>query len=144
VGKRMNIKDIPADYAEFERFSQEYERRHYTFAECNQRVGTATREMFVRWLPRPFAPLVRSAIHGLLDDPLREAFGFPKPSRLMRWLVPASLRLRARALRWLPRRKRPVLRTELKRGLYPAGHVIEDLGPPAGTSFDLNPPDMLR
>jgi ER-bound oxygenase mpaB/B'/Rubber oxygenase, catalytic domain len=130
VGRRMNIRDIPGEYAVFEQFSNEYERTHYRFAESNQRVGTATREMFVRWMPRLFAPLVRSAIHGLLDEPLLGAFGFPRPSRFMRWLVPASLRLRARVLRFLPRRRQPRMRTAMRRSLYPDGYEIENLGPP--------------
>jgi hypothetical protein len=56
-------------------------------------------------------------------------FGFPRPSRSIRWLVPTVLRLRARMVRLLPRRQRPFLRTELKRGTYPAGYAIEQLGP---------------
>ena len=92
VGRRMNIRDIPADYDTFERFNREYEQRHYRFTESSRRVGTATRELFVSWFPAVLAPVVRSVIHALLDDPLLEAFGFPRPSRAMRWLVAAGLR----------------------------------------------------
>jgi hypothetical protein len=130
VGERMNIKDIPERYEELERFNVEYERKHYVFAESNRRVGEATREMFVGWFPRPFAPLTRRAIHALLDAPLIEAFGFPKPSRFLRWLVNGALKLRAKVLRVLPPRSKPRLRTEMKRGVYPQGYVIEQLGPP--------------
>jgi uncharacterized protein (DUF2236 family) len=129
VGALMNIRDVPADYAAFEAFNRAYERAHFRFAEATQRVGTATREMFVRWFPRPLAPIVRSAIYALLDEPLREAFGFPAPSRFMRWFVPAALRWRARWVRWLPARRRPRRRTEMRRSLYPSGYVIEELGP---------------
>jgi len=131
VGRRMNIRDIPASFDTFERFNRDYERQHYRFTEANQRVGAATRELFVRWFPRPLAPLVRSAIYALLDDPLREAFGFPPGPRWTRWLVPVALRLRARLLRFLPARPRPRLRTELRHRTYPAGYTIEQLGPPA-------------
>src|SRR2546425_1239722 len=72
VGRRMNIRDIPADFDTFERFNREYERRHYRFTGANQRVGAATRELFVRWFPRPLAPAVRSTIYALLDDALLE------------------------------------------------------------------------
>jgi uncharacterized protein (DUF2236 family) len=136
VGRRMNIRDIPDSFAAFERFNRDYERQHYRFTEANQRVGAATRELFARWLPRPLAPLVRSTIHALLDDPLLEAFGFPRPSRLMRRLVPAALRLRGRLARFLPARRRPRLRTELGHRSYPAGYTIERLGPPGAP-----PPD---
>ncbi|HUG91178.1 MAG TPA: oxygenase MpaB family protein [Planctomycetaceae bacterium] len=130
VGRRMSIRDIPAEYETFERFNREYERQHYRFTETNQRVGAATRDLFVSWFPRVLSPLVRSAIYALLDEPLIEAFGFPRPSRVMRRLIPAALRLRARAVRFLPPRRRPRLRTAMTHRAYPAGYEIERLGPP--------------
>ena len=75
-------------------------------------------------------PAVRTAIYALLDEPLLDAFGFPRPSRALRAGVRGSLKLRARLLRWLPRRRRPLLRTEMRHRTYPAGYRIEDLGPP--------------
>lgn len=129
VGRRMNIRDLPSDYAAFEKFNRDYERQHFRFSEPSGRVGMATREMFVSWFSRLLAPVTRSAIHALLDDPLREAFGFPRPARFMRRLAPAMLRLRARVVRWLPDRRRPQLRTEMERKLYPQGYTIEQLGP---------------
>jgi hypothetical protein len=133
VGRRMNIKDLPDSYEDFERYNIEYERTHYHYTDANHRVGTATREMFVSWFPWLPRPLVRSAIHALMDDPILDGFGFPRPSRLTRRLVTGGLRLRARVLRWLPPRRRPRLRTEMKHPSYPGGYVIEQLGPP-GTS----------
>jgi hypothetical protein len=130
VGRRMNIKDIPAEYGAFEQFNREYEQRHFRFTDANQRVGTATRELFVGWFPRLLAPTVRTTIHALLDDPLREAFGFPRPSHLMRRVVAGSLRLRARLVRLLPARQRPLLRTTGRPPTYPRGYAIEQLGPP--------------
>jgi hypothetical protein len=130
VGRRMNIRDIPGDMAAFEKFSSGYEREHFRFTETNRQVGSATRELFASWFPSPLAPLVRRGIHAFLDEPLREAFGFPRPSPLLRWLVGASLKLRGKLLRFLPRRRRPVLRTEMKQRTYPCGYQIEKLGPP--------------
>jgi ER-bound oxygenase mpaB/B'/Rubber oxygenase, catalytic domain len=130
VGRRMGIKDIPDRYEDFECYNVEYEKKNYRFVESNRRVGEATREMFVGWFPRLFAPLTRSSIHALLDDSLIEGFGFPKPSGFMRWLVNTTLKLRAKVLRFLPPRSKPRLRTEMKRGVYPQGYVIEQLGPP--------------
>jgi hypothetical protein len=40
------------------------------------------------------------------------------------------LRLRARIIGWLPRRRCPLLRTEMKQRTYPDGYTIERLGPP--------------
>jgi hypothetical protein len=136
VGRRMGIREIPDDYEAFEQFNRDYERRHFRFTEENRRVGTATRELFVGWLPRPFAPLVRSTIHALLDDPLLEAFGYPRPSAGMRRFVRAGLRFRGRLAALLPPRKHPRLRTEMTHPSHPGGYTIEDLGPP-GRSLTL-------
>ncbi len=130
VGRRMKIENLPADYAAFERFNRDYEQRHFRYTQANERVGAATVELFVSWFPRMLSPVVRLAIYALLDPPLIRAFGFPEPSRLMRRLVPATLRLRARAVRLLPQRRRPRLRTGMKHPSYPAGYKIEQLGPP--------------
>src|SRR5439155_5976468 len=130
VGRRMNIQRLPSDYDSFERFNVDYERTHYYFTEANHRVGAATRELFASWFPRLLRPLVRRTIYAMLDDPLIKAFGFPEPSPPWRRLVSAALRSRALCLRWLPRRRRPVLRTELTQRSYPDGYQIERLGPP--------------
>jgi ER-bound oxygenase mpaB/B'/Rubber oxygenase, catalytic domain len=132
VGRRMNIKELPADYQSFEEFNVAYERRHFRYDDCNQRVGRATLEMFASWFPRPLRPLVRQALYAVMDEPVRAGFGFPRPHALFGWLVPAGLRLRARALRWLLRRRRPLLRTAMKHRSHPSGYRIEQLGPPAG------------
>jgi hypothetical protein len=130
VGRRMNIQDLPANYASFEEFNQEYERTHFCFTESNQRVGTATREMFASWFPRLLRPVIRPAIHALLDDEVIRSFGFPQPWRVTRWLLGGGLRMRAVLLRWLPRRRQPFLRTAMKHRTYPDGYQIEKLGPP--------------
>lgn len=131
VGRRMGIHDIPESYQAFERFNIEYERAHFRHTEAAQRTGTATREMFCHWFPAPVRPVVRRAIHALLDDAVIEAFGFPKPSRLMRRVVAAALRLRGHFARLLPARRRPRLRSEMRHRSYPQGHRVAELGPPA-------------
>ena len=133
VGRRMNIRDIPASYNAFERFNRDYENTHYRFTEANQRVGAATRELFVSWFPNVLAPVVRSAIYALLDDRVIDAFGFPQPSRLVRALVSGALRLRGRAAHLMPPRRSARLRTEMRHPTYPDGYVIEHLGPPGAS-----------
>jgi hypothetical protein len=130
VGRRMKIRDIPADYQSFERFNREYEQTNYRFSETNQRVGATTRELFVSWFPGLLAPLVRCTIYCLLDEPLLDAFGFVRPSPLMRFIVPRMLCMRGRVAGLLPPRKHPRRRTELEHPTYPDGYVIEQLGPP--------------
>jgi hypothetical protein len=129
VGRRMNIQDIPAGYDELERYNVAYERTHFRYTEANHRVGVATRDLFLSWFPRLLHPLVRPAIYSVMDDPLLAAFGFPRPAPLTRRFVTGMLKARARLLRWLPRRRRPRLRTEMKHPSYPTGYRIEDLGP---------------
>ena len=129
VGCAMNISGIPDSLEAFERFNRDYERAHYRFKETNRRIGTATVELFAGWFPKPMAPLVRRAVYALLDDPLIEAFGFPKPSAFMRWLVPRLVRLRGRLAGFVPRRRAPRLRSEMLRPSYPEGHTIERIGP---------------
>jgi hypothetical protein len=130
VGRHMGINDLPEDYDAFESFNIEYERTHYRRTEASHRVGMATRDLFVSWFPRWLHGLVRQAIHAMLDDPLIDAFGFPMPSRVTRRLVEGALKLRARMLRWLPARRRPRLRTAMRRPTYPHGYRVEHLGPP--------------
>jgi hypothetical protein len=130
VGRRMHIRDIPACYEEFERYSADYERENYRFTETNHRVGVAVRDMFKSWFPRWTRPLVERGIYAFMDDPLLRAFGFPEASPGMRRLVETALRARARVLRVLPRRSRPLLRTAMTQRSYPEGYRIEQLGPP--------------
>ena len=129
IGRRMNIKDIPTDYDEFEKFNRYYEKTHFRFSETNRRVGAATRELFVNWFPSLCAPLVRRSINALLDDSLIEVFGFDRPSAIMRRTVTGVLRLRGIAAGLLPPRRHPRLHTDLRYPSYPDGYVIEELGP---------------
>ena len=130
VGERMRIRDLPDDFDAFERFSLAYEAEHFRFTNANQHVALATRELFAGWFPRPLRPLVRRSIHGLLDPSLRVAFGLPEAPKWLAWTTQRALRARALALHWLPKRRRPVLRTKIARVDYPQGYEIESLGPP--------------
>jgi hypothetical protein len=133
VGKRMNIQQIPDRIEDLEQYNLEYEQARYRSVETNRRVGAATRDMFLSWFPAPLRPMARPAMYAIMDEPLIEAFGFPRPSRTLRWLVAKSLKLRARLLRLLPPRRRPVLRTEMRQRTYPRGYQIDTLGPPQAT-----------
>jgi hypothetical protein len=70
----------------------------------------------------------------LLDEHVVEALDLVRPTRGERRGVELALRLRARAVRHLPPRRRPRLRTTMRRRSYPSGYAIDELGPsPAGT-----------
>jgi hypothetical protein len=128
VGERMRIRDIPADYGEFERFNRNYEAQHFRYSESNRRIGIATRELFKSWFPAWTRPLVECGIHAFMDDTLLEAFGFPKPSPIFRRMLEMLLKLRGRLLQLWPRRTQPLLRTAMTPTTYPCGYRIEDLG----------------
>ncbi|MFL5344216.1 MAG: oxygenase MpaB family protein [Hyalangium sp.] len=134
VGRRMNIHDIPSTPEALERFNVEYERTHFRYSESNRRIGEATRELFLGWyLPRPLRRLGRPFVHAMMDDPLREAFGFPRPSAPVSLAVRSLLRARSHALRYFPERRQPRLVTRLPHASYPRGYEIEQLGPPPGS-----------
>jgi hypothetical protein len=130
VGRRMAIRDIPPTHEAFEQWSLEHERSHFRYDDANNRIATATRELFVSWAPAPLRPMVRVAIHGMLDDTLLESFGFPHPPRAVRALVAGSLRLRGRMLRLFPARTSKDFITAKPQRSWPNGYEIGQLGPP--------------
>lgn len=129
IGLRMGIRDVPDDFQVLEAYNVEYEAKHFRYAESNARVGQATRELFVSWYPRILAPLVRAAVHGMLEDPLREAFGFPRAPRVVRAAVHAALQLRRRVLALLPAPQVANLIPDKPRPTYPDGYDIGRIGP---------------
>ena len=129
VGKRMGIREIPESYEKLQQFASDYERDNFRFAETNQRIGAATRDLFASWMPRIFAPMVRW-IYALLDDAMLASFGFPRPFGFMRQLVSGALKLRGRIVWILPVRKTPNFFTDRRNRTYPRGYEIAELGPP--------------
>ncbi len=132
IGRRMNIKDIPKEYAELERYNRAYERTHFRYTPANHGVAARLRDTFLGWfLPAPVRRLGQPFVYAMMDEPLLEAFGFPKPAPALRRLVEESLRARARLVRELPERRRPRQRTQggIRHRTYPHGYRIEDLGP---------------
>ena len=129
VGRRMAIKEIPDSYDEFQVYNEEYERREFRPTPEARRVGEATRDMFLAWFPGLPKRFGAQAIYALMDDPLREAFGFPRPPRAVRAAVESALRARARVVALLPPRRRPRLRTKRRTRTYGRRWEIETLGP---------------
>ncbi len=136
VGMRMRIRDIPPGYEEFERFSRVYETQHFRYADTNRRVAAAVMTMFKGWFPRWLKPLADASIRAMMDPAMLEGFGLDPPPRPIRWWVATMLRTRAVTLRYLPKRRRPRLRTQLKHPSYPQGYAINQLGPPRNVDLD--------
>ena len=130
VGRRMNIADIPPSHEAFEAWSRAHEQTWFRYHETNQRIATATRELFVSWAPGPLRPAVRVAIHGMLDDAMRDAFGFPRAPAWVERAVSGSLRARARLLRFFPASKRKDFITGRPQRSWPGGYRLSQLGPP--------------
>ncbi len=134
VGARMAIKNIPPTIEEFEGFKQDYERERFRYEASNRRVADATLQVLQNWYPKPLRPIVRQVVYAMLDEPLRRAFGYPKPLPLMRLAVHGSLLLAAKLLRFLPPRREPFLLTRAAHRSYPDGYQLDNLGPPDITS----------
>ncbi|KAK9763543.1 hypothetical protein K7432_009672 [Basidiobolus ranarum] len=144
IGARMGIQDIPDSYEGMFQFNTEYEERHMVFHPVNHKVAIATRDLFVSKIPRILHPFSHSAVYALMDDRLRIAMGFEKPSAWLIRSIEAAMFVRAWFIRnWmLPRRKcqRRTPTHANKDGMYvPKFHVfdrtyengyrIQDLGP---------------
>jgi ER-bound oxygenase mpaB/B'/Rubber oxygenase, catalytic domain len=129
VGRRMGMRELPGSYEQFERFNIDYEKTYFCFTEAARQVGSATLEMFAGWFPRPLRFLVRRSMYAVMEEPLLDAFGFPRPWRSTRAVVCGALKSRAWFLRLLPARRKPLLRTQLKHPTYPEGYRIDELGP---------------
>lgn len=129
VGERMNMHDIPQSIEAFERFHKAYEREHFVYSASNQRVAEGTIAIFLSWYPQWTHPLIREVIYALLDDPLRVAFGFPKPHSTLEALVVGGLKAAAIGLRYAPPRKTPFHLTQQPNRTYPQGYDIEQMGP---------------
>jgi hypothetical protein len=125
----MAIEGIPASYAELEALNEGYELRQFRRTEQSERVGRATRDMFLAWFPWLPKRLGAQAIYAVMDDRLLDAFGFPRPPRTLRAAVEYTLRARARVVALLPTRRRPRLRTRRRTRTYGRDWEIEALGP---------------
>lgn len=124
VGRRMAIRDVPETYEAFERFNVDFERERFAFSEGGRRVADATLRMFARGVPG-----ARRALCAVLDEPLLTALRLERPTRAERRIAAAALRARSAVVRRLPPRRRPRIRTALRRPSYPRGWTIEQLGP---------------
>lgn len=107
VGDRMGIVHIPPTFAEFAAFNEAYEAQRFCYSPDNQAVGTATVRLMQSWVPGAIAPVVPRAVNALVDDRMREALGWPTPSRVLQSLLAAGLAGRRRLWRYLPRRRQP-------------------------------------
>lgn len=128
VGERMNIQDIPQTLEAYEAFQQEYERENFQYHKTNHQLAEMTIGLYESWYPAFLRPLIREVAVSLMDDPMREAFGLPKPHGFMRWLVNKGLAFGYGLLRFMPPRTEPYRYTALPSRTYPQGFTPDELG----------------
>ncbi|MGC5249693.1 oxygenase MpaB family protein, partial [Gordonia sp. DT219] len=82
LGKHMAIKDIPDTYEAFERFLDAYEREHFSYSPRSREVADSTLALLATFMPFRLLPrwLVRRLSYALMDDPLLDAFRYPRPT----------------------------------------------------------------
>jgi hypothetical protein len=129
LGRLMGIRDVPDTYEGFAALMDDYELQTYVHDPKARAVADSTLDLFVTFYPRPLRPLMRRFSIALLDDHLREAFGYSRPPRWFQRLAHGSLAARGRLLRLFPARRRPSMLQDTHRiRSYPGGFMIEHLG----------------
>lgn len=129
LGKFMGIGQIPADYEEFAAFMDEYEAEHFAFDPGAKRVADTTLSLLLTFYPWVPDRLMHAFSRALMDEPLRRALGYGRPSWPISFLAPRALRLRGRLLRLFPARVRPKQLDDIRWiRSYPDGYQIDQLG----------------
>ena len=129
LGRRMDIKDVPATFEGFEEVMDSYEAAHFAYDAGGRRVADATlalmRTFYARPLRRPAGVFARA----LMDEPLRAAFRYDAPPAPVQRLSRGALRARGVVLRAFPARRRPKTVQDISWiRSYPDGYEIDRLG----------------
>ncbi len=129
VGKLMGIKDIPATFEEFETLLDDYEAEHFAFDVKSRAVADATLGLFETFYPKFARKSANMVLRALMDDHLREAFGFAKPPAPVVFLSRKALTARARFVALKPARKKPKLIEDYREfRTYSEDVKIDELG----------------
>jgi hypothetical protein len=139
LGRHMGIKDLPVTYDGFAQLMDAYEAEHFAYDEGARRVADATLDLLTTFPPNHRLPsrFVRSVAFALMDDPLLDAFRYPRPQPAFRRAVRLGMKARAAVVRRKRPRTSPVLAQDLPQvRSYPRGFDVTKLGtfPAAGPS----------
>ncbi|MCW2786801.1 MAG: L-aspartate oxidase [Marmoricola sp.] len=129
LGELMGIKDLPTTYDAYERLHDDYEAENFSPAPSNTRVADASLQIVLNWYPRPVRPLIRRVMIAVLDEPLVDALGYDRQPAWFVRAVRTGLRLRGRAMRFVPPRAAANPYRHDASRTYPFGYVLSDLGP---------------
>ncbi len=129
VGKRMGIKNLPEDLQSFESFFKDYEEKHFRKTATTEEISGYTMNLLLGfYLPKSLWFLGKPVLASFMDKPLLRAVNINEPPTFLRKLVLFSMKIRSKIIYLLPERKKPFLRTKIKRPTYPDGYKIEELG----------------
>ncbi len=131
LGRYMGIKQIPTTHDDFALFMDTYERTHFAHDAGARAVADSTLNLFCTFPPNNFAPAVavKHFALALMDDPLLDAFGYRRPTRIERILSIGALKVRARIIRFFPPRSTPKYARDLPNiRSYPNGYQVDQLG----------------
>lgn len=77
---------------ELEEWQLKYEAEQMVYADTNRKIADLTVALLLEQYPRLLWPVMRLLIFAMLDDRLREAFGYPEQPQWLRRLAKASLK----------------------------------------------------
>jgi hypothetical protein len=131
LGRHMGIRDLPATHEEFADAMDAYEAARFAPDPRSREVSEATLSLMQTFPPFHLLPAAasRRAALALMDDPLLDAFGYPRPTRLERTVVRGGLRARGRVVRLMRPRREPATIEEVANvRSYPDGYDVAELG----------------
>ncbi|MEZ5054571.1 MAG: hypothetical protein R2807_07395 [Chitinophagales bacterium] len=130
IGEQMHIQHIPDSIHAFLLFHDEYERKHFRYAESNVKVAAATEKIFLNMhFPKQLHDTIRPFLYAAMEPHLLKALHYEEPGLIKRKIVQSALKARSSAEHILPRNK-PFIRTrDNKYKTYPNGYTLDDLGP---------------
>lgn len=129
LGRLMAIRELPETYAGFAALLDAYEAEHFGYDDGARRVADATLALLASFYPRPLRRAVRVFSLSIMDEPLRQAFGYRAPPRPVARAARLALRLRGRLERMLPPRSKPKQMKDLRIiKTYPRGFDPARLG----------------
>jgi hypothetical protein len=130
IGRRMGLREIPADKVAFDAFVETYEQREFVSCAQNRRVADATVRVLQAWLPKPLRGLVLPIASCLMRPRLREALGYAIPSPWLVSLVRGVFKVRAFTKRFVSLEQYPAFLADSLNRTYPGNrYEIEELGP---------------
>ena len=129
VGKRMGIQNLPKDLNSFEIFFDDYETKYFRKTDTNEEIAGYTLDLLLGfYLPKSLYFLGKPVARCFMDNPLLNAVNLEEAPTFLKKIISFSMKARAAAIYLLPERKKPFLRTKLKRPTYPRGYKISELG----------------